>query len=409
MMPGRVQNTTAGRVRASVVVGVAVVLAVTAFAVQAPELASAAGRGCVIPGSDGPNAALTGIVNSYYPATAGAAAGSTAISVGARIPGASPPIASGDLLLVIQMQDADISGTNAVTYGDGATGRGSTGISSTGLYEYVAARNAVVAGTVNIAGTGGGGGLVNGYHFSTAVTATHGFRTFQVQRRRRPAFGALPVLLCLVVSALAISPSVESVAPAPITSMSASAPAIAADIPAGTELIGTTIVTESKPAPPVEESFHIAVGPITPSRLRIESIAVDAPIAGVGLGRDGSMSVPDNLWVSGWLSSSSRPGQTGTAVIAGHRGIGTPALFSHLENLRPGDRIHVSDASGGELVYEVTGVASLDLSVASQLQVFGPTAQMELVLITCIGRYSPSTSTYDHRLVVFSRLVPPNS
>jgi hypothetical protein len=31
------------------------------------------------------------------------------------------------------------------------------------------------------------------------------------------------------------------------------------------------------------------------------------------------------------------------------------------------------------------------------------------VLITCFGKYSSSTRTYDHRLVVFSRLLPPTS
>jgi LPXTG-site transpeptidase (sortase) family protein len=95
-------------------------------------------------------------------------------------------------------------------------------------------------------------------------------------------------------------------------------------------------------------------------------------------------------------------------VIAGHRGIGTPALFSHLEDVQPGDKIHVSDASRGELVYEVTRVASLDLTVASEVQVFGRTSQQQLVLITCFGQYLRTSRTYDHRLVVFSRLLPPN-
>ncbi|HEX9097947.1 MAG TPA: hypothetical protein VF956_00495, partial [Candidatus Dormibacteraeota bacterium] len=168
--------------RPGIAVGTAFLLAVAGVGLQPPESAAAAGRGCVTPGSDGPIAALTGVVNSYYPATASAAAGATAIQVGARIPASSPAIAAGDLLLVIQMQDADISGTNAITYGDGATGRGYTALGSTGLYEYVAATSAVVLGTVNIAGSGGGGGLINNYDFSTTVTATNGFRTFQVIR-----------------------------------------------------------------------------------------------------------------------------------------------------------------------------------------------------------------------------------
>jgi LPXTG-site transpeptidase (sortase) family protein len=118
------------------------------------------------------------------------------------------------------------------------------------------------------------------------------------------------------------------------------------------------------------------------------------------------MDVPDNLWTSAWLATGGRPGNAGTAVIAGHRGIGAPGVFSGLKNVRPGARIYISDRAGGELVYEVTSVESLDLSPASQLKVFGPNAESRLVLVTCSGTYSSSTRTYDHRLVVFSRLLP---
>ena len=85
----------------------------------------------------------------------------------------------------------------------------------------------------------------------------------------------------------------------------------AAGLPAGTELIGSKVVTVAKPAPPAAESFHPATGPILPSRLRIPSIGVDAPVVGVGLLSDGSMDVPDNLWTSAWLSSGARPGEPG--------------------------------------------------------------------------------------------------
>src|ERR1700686_5273301 len=126
-----------GLLRAFLVPGVAVVVAGASLVFQAPQLVSAVAHGCVTPGNDGPNATLTGVVNTYYPATASAAAGATTISVGPRIAGVTPAIAAGDLLLVIQMQDADISATNTVAYGDGATGHGSTALNSPGRYEYV--------------------------------------------------------------------------------------------------------------------------------------------------------------------------------------------------------------------------------------------------------------------------------
>src|SRR6202165_4958024 len=184
-MAGGNQNATRGVLRSSAAVGAAVMLAVSAFVAQSPQLVIAAGRGCVTPGSAGPAATLTGVVNAYYPANASAAAGTTSITLGpALAAGSQTAIAPGDLLLVIQTQDADINSSNTIAYGDGSTGRGLTAMRSTGLYEYVAATNAVpvAGGTVTIAGTGGGGGLVNSYDFSTAITATNGFRTFQVIR-----------------------------------------------------------------------------------------------------------------------------------------------------------------------------------------------------------------------------------
>lgn len=210
----------------------------------------------------------------------------------------------------------------------------------------------------------------------------------------RLAIGLLAGLLSVVM----VSVSADGVAPH-------LAPTVASLAP-GTQLIGSKAVAVDPPPAPVAETFSAAAGPITPSRLRIPAIGVDAWIAAVGLRKDGSMDVPDNLWTSSWLAKGPRPGQPGNAVIAGHRGVGSPALFSHLENVQPGDKIFVSDAAGNQLAYVVTRVAVLDLSTSTQLAVFGPTTTPQVVLITCFGRYIPNARTYDHRLVVFSSPLP---
>src|ERR1039457_874474 len=72
---------------------------------------------CTTPGKDGVNSTLTGTVNTYYPATASASSGNVSITLGSA--SGLTPIASGDLLLVIQMQDADINSTNTTAYGAG--------------------------------------------------------------------------------------------------------------------------------------------------------------------------------------------------------------------------------------------------------------------------------------------------
>ncbi|HVS50545.1 MAG TPA: sortase, partial [Candidatus Dormibacteraeota bacterium] len=206
-------------------------------------------------------------------------------------------------------------------------------------------------------------------------------------------------LLSVLVSVALVSVQAGGLASHP-------SPTVVAGIPPGTQLIGSKAVVVDPPAAPPAESFSAAAGPITPSRLRIPAIGVDAWIGAVGFLKDGSMDVPDNLWTSSWLAKGPRPGQPGNAVIAGHRGVGTPALFSHLENVQPGDKIYVSDAAGNQITYVVTRVASLDLSSSTQVAVFGPSSEQQLVVVTCFGRYMPSARTYDHRLVVFSRPLP---
>lgn len=144
---------------------------------------------CATPGKDGAGGTLSGIVNAYYPPGAGVGtvnAGSTSITLGAAAAsGAQTPIGTGDLLLIIQMQGATINSTNTSSYGSGVAGdpAGSTSLGKSGEFEFVTATNAVpvTGGTLNLTGTGTGGGLLNAYT-SAAATATQGIQTFQVIR-----------------------------------------------------------------------------------------------------------------------------------------------------------------------------------------------------------------------------------
>ena len=90
---------------------------------------------CAAPGKDG----LTYTNPSYYPGTATVAAGATSISLGAIRTGTgagTAPLSTGDLVMVIQMQDAQYNNANSIAYGDGSTGRGWTNINNSGRYEF---------------------------------------------------------------------------------------------------------------------------------------------------------------------------------------------------------------------------------------------------------------------------------
>ena len=105
---------------------------------------------CATPGKDGPGTLTTTspTPDTYYAGTASLAQGATSIPVGSAV--GSTPITAGDLLLVMQMQGAEINTTNTSSYGSGVANNG-TGYLATnytaGLYEYVTAKNDVpVAG-----------------------------------------------------------------------------------------------------------------------------------------------------------------------------------------------------------------------------------------------------------------------
>ncbi len=126
-----------------------------------------------------PGGTLTGVINTYYPGTASVAAGATSIPIGTAA-GAGTAIAAGNLLLVIQMQDASIDVVNSVAYGNGDTGQGFTALNSAGNYEFVTATSASSGGgSVSVTGSGTGSGLVFAYDASVA-TATAGQSTYQV-------------------------------------------------------------------------------------------------------------------------------------------------------------------------------------------------------------------------------------
>ena len=118
---------------------------------------------------------VAAVINTYYPATASVAAGATSITLGAAT-GAATPIASGDTVLIMQMQDATIDSTNSASYGTVSGG-------GAGLYEYAVATNSVGlgGGTLNLCN------MINAYINANYVAGASGQKRFQVIRVPRYA------------------------------------------------------------------------------------------------------------------------------------------------------------------------------------------------------------------------------
>ncbi|MGE0877595.1 MAG: beta strand repeat-containing protein [Acidimicrobiia bacterium] len=136
---------------------------------------------CATPHTDA-DTSISGVVNTYYPVTASAAAGATSLTVGSSR-GAATAIAKGDLLLVIQMQGATMDSTDTDAYGDGVAGLPASGVTSmtAGQWEYVHATGPVSGGAVPIDGQGTTGGLTNSYTVA-AASGSAGASTVQVVR-----------------------------------------------------------------------------------------------------------------------------------------------------------------------------------------------------------------------------------
>ncbi|MBX3673920.1 MAG: DUF11 domain-containing protein [Burkholderiales bacterium] len=148
------------------------VLAAASLAATAPALAQV----CAAPGVTG-TASVTGVVNTYYASTGSAFAGSSSIPVsGPDGRGAATPIAAGDLLLVVQVQDAAIDSTNTATYGGSGGGAGYTSLNNAGRYEYAVAAGPVSGGLIPLAAP-----LANTYTHANA-SSVQGQRRFQVIR-----------------------------------------------------------------------------------------------------------------------------------------------------------------------------------------------------------------------------------
>lgn len=143
---------------------------------------------CATPGKDGPVNASP-IVNTYFPPLDNSqlTAGETSIELESYYTeGEIVPISAGDMLMVIQMQDATIDSSNTAAYGSGNTtngGRGQSSLGNSGVYEFVRATNSVplTGGTLTFEGGGTSGGIVNNY-IKADPTTTRGRRTFQVIR-----------------------------------------------------------------------------------------------------------------------------------------------------------------------------------------------------------------------------------
>jgi hypothetical protein len=140
-----------------------------------------------------------------------------------------------------------------------------------------------------------------------------------------------------------------------------------------------------------------------PVLLSIPVIGVRTRLIRLGLTAQGTLQVPASTAVAGWYTGSPRPGQTGSAIIAGHiDSYAGPGVFFRLRLLRPGNRIYVRQAGGKLAVFRVYATRSYPKDHFPTQRVYGPAPDPELRLITCGGTFDPTTGSYLNNVVVYA-------
>lgn len=163
-------------------------------------------------------------------------------------------------------------------------------------------------------------------------------------------------------------------------------------------VISTVTPHKQEPVKPPETSYSL------PVRLKIPKISVDATIEHLGLTAEGDMQKPAKLQNVGWYKLGQRPGNKGSAVIAGHYGLSSNdiSVFNKLHTLDKGDIVQVVDEKGAVATFVVNELKTYDKNAAAPEVFTSNDEKAHLNLVTCKGTWQGAQQTYSDRLVVFT-------
>jgi sortase (surface protein transpeptidase) len=160
-----------------------------------------------------------------------------------------------------------------------------------------------------------------------------------------------------------------------------------------------TVALGTGPAGPMATGDRAAI----PTSLAIPSLHVDTDIQPVTATAEG-IEVPE-IGHAGWFDAGPRPGEPGRAVIIGHiDGATEPGVFQHVPEIADGSEIVVRDADDGVHTYEVVGKTQVPKTAFPASEVYGPSKNPVLVLVTCGGLYEPGIG-YSDNVIVYARAV----
>lgn len=167
--------------------------------------------------------------------------------------------------------------------------------------------------------------------------------------------------------------------------------AVAALVSAGIATGGSASAAVAPDAPPTADRAGV--------RLTIPAIKVNAGIIKVGT-RGGKLAIGRSVRdVYAWKYGS-RPGQDGSAVLAGHTWSKGPGVFDNLGRLKKGNLVHV-----GRFTFKINRVRKVSgMNHAAVRNLFSDVGPPRLVLITC-GDRNNLTGVYRTRIIVEAKKI----
>lgn len=182
-------------------------------------------------------------------------------------------------------------------------------------------------------------------------------------------------------------------------------------VPAGE---GSRLAVPPDPAPPTGDGSSPGPAPVvataSPLAVRIDALDVDAPIVPVGVLPDGAMEVPDDVGTLGWYATDWRrvsPGDTGVAVLAGHRDsrVQGPGALHDIAELDRGARVRVVHLDGTVTTWAVDRILTTPRDQLPGDLLFTTDGPPTLALVSCGGEFDTATRSYTHNTIVLATLV----
>jgi hypothetical protein len=169
-------------------------------------------------------------------------------------------------------------------------------------------------------------------------------------------------------------------------------------------------VAKKKPARPAAPQLHIVLPPGWPQTFSMPQWGVrNAHIEDVTMNGAGDEKAPFQWNDVAWWDRGPKPGAVGNSVIYGHLdSTCCPAVFYHVRDMRPGDTVEVTYRTGQTLTFRVVWTNEYWNNEVPFGFLYGPNPHRSLSLLTCTGVFHTDGTGYDHKFIVYLRLVMPN-